>query len=185
MSQYYLMAQLPSLDGLGENSALPITEERFYELCSRFLSKKAIKALNELTLLPRPESDSAGYAIVDKWYESERALRFALAGARAEKMKKPFDGNHSLQPPELLQAVQSAVAMENPLEAEKFLNSVRMELLEALRPSDYFSDEAVFYYALKLKLISRIQLFDEVKGERAYRNIYVSIMDGDKQEAIQ
>ena len=38
MAEYYLMSQLPSLDGVGENTPLPITEERFSELCHRFLS---------------------------------------------------------------------------------------------------------------------------------------------------
>ena len=33
MNQYYLIAQLPSLETAGETTALPITEERFYELC--------------------------------------------------------------------------------------------------------------------------------------------------------
>lgn len=40
MSMYYLMAQLPSLDGIGENAPPPITEERFHELCHCFLGKK-------------------------------------------------------------------------------------------------------------------------------------------------
>mgnify|MGYP005612931661 CR=1 FL=1 len=41
MAEFYLVSQLPSLEGLSDNSPLPITEERFMELCSRFLSKKA------------------------------------------------------------------------------------------------------------------------------------------------
>lgn len=41
MAAYYLMAQLPTLDGLGEAAAPPITEERFLELCGRFLGKRA------------------------------------------------------------------------------------------------------------------------------------------------
>ena len=40
MSLYYLTAQLPSLDTVGAGSPLPITEERFVELCHRFLWTK-------------------------------------------------------------------------------------------------------------------------------------------------
>ena len=40
MANIYFMSQLPSLDGINENVALPITEERFLELCQRFLDKK-------------------------------------------------------------------------------------------------------------------------------------------------
>ena len=38
MAEYYLISQLPSLDGLGDNMPVPITEERFTELCRRFLA---------------------------------------------------------------------------------------------------------------------------------------------------
>ena len=42
MAEYYLISQLPSLDGISENTPLPITEERFTELCNRFLGEKHI-----------------------------------------------------------------------------------------------------------------------------------------------
>ena len=32
MAEYYLMSQLPSLDGVGENAPLPITEKDFLEV---------------------------------------------------------------------------------------------------------------------------------------------------------
>ena len=37
MAEYYFMSQLPSLDGINENVAVPITEERFLDLCGLFL----------------------------------------------------------------------------------------------------------------------------------------------------
>ena len=40
MAAYYLISQLPALDGIGDNVPLPITEERFVELCGRFLKAK-------------------------------------------------------------------------------------------------------------------------------------------------
>ena len=46
MAEYYFMSQLPSLDGIGEQVPLPITEERFLELCHRFLGKKAQRKSN-------------------------------------------------------------------------------------------------------------------------------------------
>ena len=48
---------------------------------------------------------------------------------------------------------------------------------------DGFSDEYVFYYALKLKLLSRIKGFDAAIGEETYKNIYNSILGGDLSEA--
>ena len=40
MNQYYLIAQLPSLEIANETTALPITEERFYELCKSNWGKR-------------------------------------------------------------------------------------------------------------------------------------------------
>ena len=45
-----------------------------------------------------------------------------------------------------------------------------------------FSEDFVFYYGLKLKLISRLKQFDVEAGTSAYRNIYNSILGGDELE---
>ncbi len=184
MAEYYLISQLPSLDGISENAPLPITEERFAELCNRFLGKKAQEKLKCLTLLPPKNGDSAGSALVDAWKESERALRFALGKVRAEKMKKPFDTEGGILPVEYIKTASTAIEMENPMEAEKYLNRYRLEILETLRPMDGFSEEYIFYYGLRLKLILRIRRFDTEAGENAYRKIYSSILNGDRLEAM-
>ena len=182
MNQYYLIAQLPSLEIAGETTALPITEERFYELCRTNLGKKAWNALSGLTLVPGRQNKKSGYSFIDKWNEWEKNFRLALAAARAEKLKKPFEGETGEASAELLQAVRQAVEMEDPLEAERYLTRIRLNFLETLRPGDAFSESTLFYYALKLKLILRIQQFDKGMGQNAYRKIYGSIMYGGDQE---
>ena len=185
MAEYYLMSQLPSLDGIGENTPLPITEERFLELCHRFLGKKAQIELDKLTLLPSKDCGRSRSALVEAWNNGERDLRIALGKLRADKMKKPFDADSNSLSAELVKAARTAVEMESPLEAERFLNAYRLQFLETLRPMDLFSEESVFYYGLKLKLILRMRQFDTELGEAAYRNIYNSIMNGDRVEAVQ
>ena len=182
MNQYYLIAQLPSLEIASETTALPITEERFYELCKTNLGKKAWNALNGLTLVPKRQNQKTGYSFIDKWYQWERNFRLALAGARAEKMKKPFEGKTGEFPEELLRTVRQAVEMGDPLEAERYLTRIRLDFLETLRPADSFSETMLFYYALKLKLILRLQRFDKSRGQSAYREIYSAIMHGGDQE---
>lgn len=184
MAEYYLISQLPSLDGISENSPIPITEERFYELCDSFLGKKAKNALKRLTLSPPRMSDEEGSGLIDAWIESERYLRLALGKARAEKMKKPFDAGNDILPIEHLKIASAAMEIENPMEAEKYLNRYRLELLEALRPMDSFSEDYIFYYGLRLKLLLRIRQFDTNAGEMAYKNIYNSIINGDNVEAM-
>ncbi len=185
MAEYYFMSQLPSLDGLSENVALPITEERFLELCQRFLGKKAQREISRLTLSPPQEHEKSTSALVEAWNDGERNLRFALAKARAEKMKKTFDTGNRYLPAEIVKVARAAVEMESPMEAEKFLNRYRLEFLETLRPMDTFAEDSAFYYGLKLKLILRMRQFNADVGETAYKNIYNSIMNGERLEAIQ
>lgn len=185
MAEYYLISQLPSLDGISENAPLPISEERFTELCNRFLGKKAQNEMKKLTLSPPKSFESSGSALIDSFNESERNLRFALGKVRAEKMKKPFDTENRILPVEYIKAANTVIEMENPMEAEKYLNRCRLEILETLRPMDNFSEDYIFYYGLKLKLILRIRQFDTKSGEKAYKNIYDSILNGDRLEAKQ
>ncbi len=183
MNQYYLIAQLPSLDCVNESTPLPITEERFNELCSRYAGKKIVNALNKLTLAPTRQKQASGNKLIDAWNEGERTLRLALATVRAEKMGKSFDAERKEFPEEMLQIARTAVEAEDPMSAEKYLTHFRLDFLETLRPMDAFSEEMLFYYGLKLKLIGRIRQFDESIGRNAYRNIYDSIIRGDNQEA--
>ena len=176
MAEYYLISQLPSLDGLGEDAPLPITEERFWELCGRLLKPKARAALDALTLLPPQKAEEAETGFVGLWNENERALRLALAKVRAEKMKKPFDIGGRVLPVAHIRAAEEATAMDNPLEAERYLNRYRLAMLEAQRPTDSFSEDYVLYYGLKLKLLQRNRQFDAAVGEKAYKNIYHSVL---------
>jgi len=185
MAEYYLISQLPGLDALGDNTPVPITEERFTELCERFLSKKAFDEVKAITLLPPKDPPTTKSALVDAWYRAERDLRLALAKARAEKLNKPLDTEVRQISAELSRMAETAIDIENPLEAEKYLLTCRLSLLEALRPTDTFSEEYIFYYAIRLKLILRIRQFDTKLGEDAYKNIYNSILIGDTLEAKQ
>ena len=185
MAEYYLISQLPSLDGISEGSPLPVTEMQFSELCERFLGKRALAELNRLSLVPSKAYEKSSSALIEKWNESERILRLALARLRAEKMNKHYDTENQTFSADILQAARTAVEAESPMDAEIFLNRFRLNLLEALRPQDSFSEEYVFYYALKLKLCERMRRFNKENGEKAYRNIYNSIMNGDETEVIR
>ena len=185
MAEYYLISQLPSLDGVGENMPIPITEERFSELCGRFLSAKAKREFEKLSLIPTKEYEKSYSALVENWNCGERDLRLALGKIRAEKMKKSFDIGDKILPTALLAVAKTATEIENPLEAEGFLNLYRLNFLESLRPTDTFAEDYIFYYGLKLKLLLRIRQFDTQSGETAYRKIYNSIINENDLEAVQ
>ena len=183
MAEYYLISQLPSLDGIGENSPVPITEERFMELCERSLKKKALSELKNIKLIPTIDAEKSHSSLVENWNNSERNLRLVLAKVRAEKMNKSFDLGNKHLPSELFKVAGEAVEIKNPLEAEKYLLQYRLSFLETLRPMDNFSEDFIFYYGLKLRLILRIRQFDTQVGKATYKNIYNSILNIDRLEA--
>ena len=183
MAEYYLISQLPSLDAIGENTPIPITQEQFFELCNRFLNKKTVGEIENLTLSPSLEQEKTGSKLIDDWNSGEKSLRLALAKIRAEKMNKSFDVKTDTLSVEICKIASSAIEVENPLEAEKLLLNYRLSFLETLRPIDIFSKEYIYYYALKLKLILRIREFDVSIGESIYKNIYNSILNGEHLEA--
>lgn len=183
MSNYYLVAQLPSLDGISESTSLPINEEQFTDLCNRFASKRLQEALKKLTLSPSRFNEYSGSVFIDEWNDSERNLRFALGKVRAEKMNKVFDTENRILSVDYIKVASSAIEIKDPMEAEKYLNKYRLAILEGLRPLDCFSEDYILYYGLKLKLLLRIKQFDATSGEKAYKNIYYSILNGDSMEA--
>ncbi len=183
MAEYYLISQLPSLDGLGENSPVPITEERFLEICEGSLKSKVLRELNNIKLVPTADDPKSYSSLIGSWNEGERNLRLALAKVRADKMNKPFDLQNRQLPLELYKVASTAVEIKNPLEAEKFLLQYRLGFLETIRPMDNFSEDYIFYYGLKLKLILRLKQFDVQMGKATYKNIYDSILNGNKLEA--
>ncbi len=186
MAEYYLIAQLPSLDGSNESTPIPITEERFLELCNDFLGRRTLRILKQLTLVPSRAPEKTGSLLVDTWNDGERKLRLALGRIRADKMKKPFEGTGTdlLCPPRMMAVASAAAKMESPMAAEKILFDYRLEFLETLRPMDAFSEEYLFYYGLKLKLLLHIKQFDVKRGETAYRNLYNAILNGDRLEVV-
>ncbi len=183
MSQYYLIAQLPSLDGLAENAPLPITEEQFLTLCGRLLGKKTVSELERLTLLPSIGAEHSESPLIEGWNDNERKLRVALAKARADKMGKPFELAGDGLSAEHLKVAATAVEIEDPLEAEGFLLRYRLHFLEMQRPMDPFTEEFIFYYGLKLKLLLRMRGFDTKTGEAAYQDIYRAILSENRMEA--
>jgi hypothetical protein len=66
--------------------------------------------------------------------------------------------------------------MDSPLAAEQILNEFRTDFLNRISPVNSFSTEAVYVYALKLRLAERIRKFNDEAGMASYRTIYDSIL---------
>ena len=175
--QYYLVAQLPEFTVSDDKTALPITYEYYYDLCSRFLSKGDMKILDGLSLEPPLDDSKTGSKLVDSWNYKERSLRLARAQIRALRMKKKFSAGNESVAPDAVQAARTASGMDSPLAAEQFLNQYRLGVIESMRPTDGFSVDAIFSYGLRLKLAARMKKFNAVKGMESYKKIYSRILE--------
>lgn len=183
MANYYFSSQLPSLDGIGEEAPLPLTQERFWEMCRDHLGEKVLERMKKITLSPPRDEEKTGAGVIDAWNEKEREMRLALGKARAEKMGKTFDCPSLSFSAQTLRLVRSVMEAENPMEAEKALMQARLAALEEVRPMDLFSEDYLLYYALRLKLLHRTRKFDREAGRSSYRSIYDSILNQDSLEA--
>jgi len=175
---YFLMAQLPSLVSA---AALPVSVDAFKELALRYLSTHDRRILLGLTLEPPRTLVSTGSSLVDRWMEQERVLRLSLERQRAVKQKRDIPTDTPADElmarwPETVQAARTAIAMDNPLEAELFLYKTRSTWVETLRGTDIFGSDAVFAYGLLLMLRARRDLFEASAGRAAYTAIYNQIL---------
>jgi len=178
-SYYYLMAQLP---GILPGTPLAITYDRFVETASRFLSSRDSRILASLSLEPPRDTVSTGSRLLDSWYAKERALRMALEKMRAARMKRDYsvrtdDEEYIGRMPEVQQIARNALAMDNPLEAERYLDSVRLNAVENLRGNHFFDSEAVFAYGLMVLLHERSDRFTVDAGSSSYTAIYHQILE--------
>lgn len=177
-SYYYLMAQLP---GILPNSPLPIQYENFRETASRFLSSRDMAILESLSLVPPRTGDKTGSLVVDRWYTFERALRLSLERIRSAKLKRDDassmdDDDLIHQASETIQIAQNAASIDNPLEAERYLDRERTLFVDQFRGSHFFDSEAVFAYGLMLLLHERSDRFTAEDGRASYTTIYNQIL---------
>jgi hypothetical protein len=177
---YFLIAQLPYLS---YGQAPLITLPAFKELCREHLIKEHFVMLKHCVFgMPEgtAEFKPSNSAFIDGWRKRERILTLALARLRAGRLKTA--GVQAVFPAEDLDIdtenqAKSAVLMDNPLEAELFLDKGRWDAVEALLKNTYFSVNAVYAYMLKLLLIERNAAFKAEEGFAEYKALYASIME--------
>jgi hypothetical protein len=175
---YFLIAQLPQLN-YGQTP--PMSPEAFKELAQTKLSVQDAALLDYCTLGATViEEKPTPSAFINEWRKRERTLTFNLAQARVAKLKREgisagFDVPHDSVDAE--NQAKTAVGMENPLEAELFLDKGRWDAIEDLTGVTYFDVNVIYAYLLKLKLIARKASFTTEEGFAEYKALYASIME--------
>ena len=164
-SYYYLIASLPELRADGD---MPLTYDEFLSCCQSNVSEEKYQMLKDLTL------DSTEGPLVDEWLRFYGMLMKELNYQRSMNLGKSYSSaydNDGL----IAQAAAAALSAKNPLEAEKVLLEYEFENLDSIVGLHMFDDYVLFGYAIKLKLLERLNCFEQTKGKAEFQSLFDGI----------
>ena len=164
-SYYYLIASLPELRADGD---MPLTYDEFLSCCQSNVSEEKYQMLKDLTL------DSTEGPLVDEWSRFYGMLMKELNYQRSMNLGKIYSSaydNDGL----IAQAAAAALSEKNQLEEEKVLLEYEFENLDSLVGLHMFDDYVLFGYAIKLKLLERLNCFEQTKGKAEFQSLFDGI----------
>ncbi|MBR0468681.1 MAG: hypothetical protein IJJ16_03115 [Mogibacterium sp.] len=164
-SYYYLIASLPELRADGD---MPITYSEFLSCCQSNVSEEKYQLLKDLTL------DSTEGPLVDEWSRFYGMLTKELNYQRSMNLGRSYSSAYD-KDGIIAQAVAAALSAKNPLEAEKVLLEYEFENLDSLVGLHMFDDYVLFGYAIKLKLLERLNCFEQTKGKAEFQSLFEGI----------
>lgn len=170
---YYLISILPSL--LFEKKA-PVDSIQFRQLCADHLNRKDLEAFKGI--INGESQDKPLHSFYDEWNIWDRGLKRELAIMRASQISKRDKG---LIPPlpqidnEHHGLINRIMEAKNPLDAEVVLAKARWNHLDKMEFGHYFDFEKIISYALKLKIMERLESFDQIKGGQIFKGLLESI----------
>ena len=159
---YYLVASLPHLR-LG--AAPRLTTGQFLSRCAAQVSAAHYRILAGVERF-QVQPTRTGLALLDRWYDHERALRNALVIERAKRLGVTAAGHlRDFRPdPRLAEIARQLLALDSPLAADEELDRARWRFLEELAFGHYFDLETLVVYRLKLRILERRACFDPTVG---------------------
>ena len=164
-SYYYLIASLPDLRADGD---MPITYDEFLSCCQSNVSDSDYELLKDLTL-----SSTEG-PLIEEWAKFYGMLNKELNYQRSMNLGKSYSSAYD-KDGFITQVVNSALSAKNPLEAEKILLEYEFENLDSLVGLHMFDDYVLFGYAIKLKLLERLNCFEQTKGKAEFQSLFDGI----------
>ena len=164
-SYYYLIASLPELRADGD---MPLTYDEFLSCCQSNVSEEKYRMLKDLTL------DSTEGPLVNEWSRFYGMLMKELNYQRSMNLGKSYPSAYD-KDGLIAQAVAAALTAKNPLEAERVLLEYEFENLDSLVGLHMFDDYVLFGYAIKLKLLERLNCFEQTKGKAEFQSLFDGI----------
>ena len=164
-SYYYLIASLPELRADGE---MPLTYEEFLNLCQGNVSDEEYERLKNLTL------NSSEGPLIKEWANFYGMLTKEIIYQRSMNLGKSYSAAYD-KDGLIAQVASSAISAKNPLEAERILLEYEFENLDSLVGLHMFDDYVLFGYAIKLKLLERLNCFEQTKGKAEFDSLFTGI----------
>ncbi len=164
-SYYYLIASLPELRADGD---MPISYDEFLSCCQSNVSDAKYELLKNLTL------DSTEGPLVEEWARFYGMLMKELNYQRSMNLGRSYSSAYD-KDGFIAQAVAAALTAKNPLEAERVLLEYEFENLDSLVGLHMFDDYVLFGYAIKLKLLERLNCFEQTKGKAEFQSLFDGI----------
>ena len=168
MDYYYLVASLPVLSSEGPP---PLSSEEFLSLCDRLLRPRDAETVRRLAADPVAEDPSP---FAQAWRDREIQLRNALVRIRAARMGRdasPFLRVERTVDAAVEKAATDAFSRPHPGEREREIDQFRWRQLDELAGLNSFSENAVFAYGLKLRILERWSAMDPLKGQEIVKAI--------------
>ena len=164
-SYYYLMSSLPDLYADAEP---PMGYEEFLNMCESNVSEQVLGQLRQLT-----PSEPAG-CIAAEWLACCGVLNKELNSQRSIRLGKSYPQGYE-KDPEASAAATAALSAKNPLEAEKIILRFQFDQLDRILGLHMFDEEALFCYAMKLRLLQRAGRFEYDKGKKEFSKLFEQV----------
>lgn len=153
---------------LRADSAMPFSYETFLDMCAASVQKDKYELLKNLTV-----SSKEG-PLVKEWAKFYGLLSGEMSYQRNTKLGRPCEA--PTEHDEVIsRTVHTALTSENPLLAEQMLLELEFKRLDELIGLHSFDDYMLFGYALKLKLLERLTVFDSKKGRAEFQRLFDGI----------
>jgi len=155
---------------LKTNGELPLDYEGFLDNCVNNVSTKDYELLKNLSLTSEANS------FFKEWSSFYKSLNDELNYQRKLKLGKP--ANHQfLKDPQAEAIISSVMHAKNPLEAEKILLDLEFNKLDEILSLHYFDEYCLFGYAIKLKLLERVNSFKFKEGKQEFKILLSNIAE--------
>ena len=178
MSRYwYFSATLP---GLLLGAPTPFSGDEFLALCRRQMSEKdygelsrAIEGFSATDAASSPRSP-----FLEAFIAWERTFRNELARLRARKAERDEEAflRVSKRSDGAGRAAAACFAVEDPYQAELFLERERWNAIESMSSLSSFDMDFLIAYRIKLAINERLERLKPETGSAGYRHLYNDIL---------